>query len=356
MDQQLDPEMSFQQFLNWLPGKTVAIVYSYSNTPNKNEIWYDRWKSDVISYFGLSVEYLMAEVRYIDVDTFLNLMGEKNSFIGDIIINLHSGLNKVGAWPIVSSLACWKGLPVVPCGSDVHIASERKDIGNALTRETEIKVPPDWNNLDEEGKTYIVKPTTLGMSRNVFATQDHARIAGVLAAGNFMAQEFISGFDATVAILMAPTGRFEVLGGALYIPFTKSPNWFLTEEDKLDSHEALPYERCLIDIDSDLAGELSLLAQRIGFSSVYRVDFRVEPEPNGQPPSILTLSNSWFLEANPMPTTSRSSSLHEIMRAAIKDQDTREALNCGLFSDLKEDELAQVTLVAAQLYAACAFA
>lgn len=44
--------MNYAEFLDTLNGRSVALVYSYSNTVNRKRTWYDRWRSSVIMYFA----------------------------------------------------------------------------------------------------------------------------------------------------------------------------------------------------------------------------------------------------------------------------------------------------------------
>ena len=64
-------------------GKSVALIYSYSNTVDKRRAWYDRWRSKVIMYFGQGAEALGLEVRYLDVDTYLTEMAHTDKFQND---------------------------------------------------------------------------------------------------------------------------------------------------------------------------------------------------------------------------------------------------------------------------------
>ena len=85
----------YEKFLDQLSDKSLAIVYSYSNTIDKRRTWYDRWKSAVVLYFGQGAEALGLDVRYIDVDTYLAEMAIAGKFHNDYVLNLHSGLNQI---------------------------------------------------------------------------------------------------------------------------------------------------------------------------------------------------------------------------------------------------------------------
>ncbi|MCZ6862609.1 MAG: hypothetical protein O7I42_20445 [Alphaproteobacteria bacterium] len=352
MNSQPENRPSFGEFLERLAGKTIAIVYSYSNVVDREATWYDRWRSDVVSYYGLAVEALRAEARYLDIDTYLRLMSEPKAFVGDVIINLHSGLNQIGSWPIISSLASWRGLPIVPCSSDVHITSERKDIANTVARTTRLNVPADWTSESGMEKRFILKPRDLGMSKGILVTSDRSLIENRLSAATYICQEFVRGYDATIAMVFTPDHSYMVLGGMIYLPDTPSPHdWILKTGAKDQLNPTGEHARNQIPVGSSLAHELTMLAERLGHSSVFRMDFRVDPDENGQPPSSLTLASTHFLEANPTPTISENSSFGELVSLAMDNREQAERLTQGKLEQLSKKVRAQAALVAAQLYA-----
>ena len=189
---------NFGLFLESLKGTTVAIVYSFSNRVEPSEAWYDRWRSDVVHFFGRGVERLGAEPRYMDVETYLRLQANRDDAPGAYVINLHSGLNDLGCWPIISSLSRWRRIPVAPCSSDVHIVGERKDLSNLLAVAAGFQTPAPFDLGAEPNTLYVRKPRDLGMSRGL-QILPRAQLDST-TFGADVVQRFIDGYDATVGV------------------------------------------------------------------------------------------------------------------------------------------------------------
>jgi hypothetical protein len=292
---------AFRAFLDDLKGKTVAIVYSFSNRVEPSAAWYDRWRSDVIVFFGRGVERLGAEPRYMDVETYIKIQGSRGDAPGDFVINLHSGLNDLGCWPIISSLARWRRIPVAPCSSDVHIVGERKDLANMLAAQAGLKLPGPFDVECEAQTLFVRKPRDLGMSRGL---QILARSALELADfGTDIVQRLIPGYDATVGVVRTPAGRNAVIGAQLLAPTRPGDTgWVFSEESKIaEDAGSASFTRLTVDVAPELQRRICDLCDRIGPSGHYRLDFRIEtPDPARL--SCLTPENAYFLEANPTPT------------------------------------------------------
>lgn len=296
---------AFRAFLDELKGKTVAIVYSFSNRVEPSVAWYDRWRSDVIVFFGKGVERLGAEPRYMDVETYIRTQGSRGDIPGDFVINLHSGLNDLGCWPIISSLARWRRIPVSPCSSDVHIVGERKDLANMLAVKSGLRVPAPFEAEGEAGTLFVRKPRDLGMSRGLQILPRSA--LDPEAFGTDIVQRLIPGYDATVGVVRTPDGRHVVIGAHLLVPARPDDTgWIFSEESKIaEDAGAASFSRRTVDVSPELQRMIRDVCDRIGPSGHYRLDFRIEtPDPAGLP--CLTAGNAYFLEANPTPTVSAS--------------------------------------------------
>ncbi len=342
----------FGKFLQRLTNESVALVYSYSNTIDKKKTWYDRWRSSVIMYFGEGAEALGLEVRYIDVDTYLLEMATHSVFQNDYIINLHSGLNRISSWPIVSSLASWRNVPSGLCPSDVHITCERKDVTRAIARSLRLKLPAQWGE-QPISDDYVIKARDLGMSVGLQRTSDRTVLEEAAARDDNIVEAFVSGFDATVALLANAKGDYTVLGGRLYKPSGPNPlDWMYTESLKNLPLENDQFTGMAVDVDDDLAAELTTLAHKLGRGSVYRADFRVESLPGDEPPPKLTLENSWFLEVTPTPYISAKTDFGVIMRDAISKPSILNELVSEHVESFTDDTAPQAVLVASILYKA----
>ncbi|NBC34409.1 MAG: hypothetical protein GVY13_17160 [Alphaproteobacteria bacterium] len=308
----------FSSFLDSLHGKTVAVVYSFSNRVEPKLTWYDRWRSDVVFFFGAGIEKLGASPRYIDVDLYLKEMAHSPETMGDYILNLHSGLLQIASWPIIASGASWARIPVAPCASDVHIVGERKDLANALAATTKLRLPKPWKS-DGGGAIYVRKPRDLGMSRGLQLLR--GKELHDVTFGKDIVQEFIEGFDATVAIVLQPNLQYSVIGAQLLIPEeTERASWTFSEEEKLSESTKPTFVRRNVAVDPALRREIYALCEKIGYSSIYRIDFRIDSR-NKSIPEQMSLDNSFFLEANPTPTVSRESGFGHMLKHLL-------SLNC----------------------------
>jgi len=306
--------VDYGTFLDQLAGQSLAIIYSYSSTIDKQRAWYDRWRSSVIMYFGQGAEALGLDVRYVDVDTYLVEMAASKQFQNQFIINLHSGLNHISSWPIISSLANWRNVPVGPCPSDVHITCERKDVTRAIALQLNMKLPKCWVEGDSSESTFVIKERDLGMSVGLSKTSDTATLRTANSQDHLVVEEFVPGFDATVALLANASGGYTVLGARYCAPKGKDPHdWMFTEDLKNLPFFNDEFSTEAILVDDDIAVELKKLSRLLGAGAVYRYDFRVEPAPDGQAPKIMTLENSWFLEVTPTPTMSEGNDFGSIM-------------------------------------------
>jgi hypothetical protein len=216
-----------------------------------------------------------------------------------------------------------------------------------------MNVPADWVAGTEDKKKYILKPRDLGMSKGIVVTTDRSLIEDQLSKSTYIAQEFIRGFDATAAMVLLPDHSYVVLGAMIYLPESESiHDWILETQAKDERNTSCRYIRKRIEVERSLANEMIALAERLGRSSVFRIDFRVNPDDQGNAPRSLTLPEAHFLEANPTPTISESSSFGELMSAAMSEPALAEKLTQGALVRLPPRVRAQATLVALQLFAA----
>jgi len=308
----------YYDFLNKLKDKTVAIVYSFSTRTHARDIWYDRWRSDVVMFHGQGVEELGAEPRYVDVDLYLHMLSNNPKKIADYVINLHSGLLDIANWPIISTNASWNSIAVSPCSTDVLIVTERKDIANIIAATTRIKVPEAWSPHPTDETPYIVKPVDLGMSRGVtkkpraeIHKDDYPRA---------VIQEFIPGLDATVSVIRLPSGQYYLIDAEIEKAVGHEGADFVDEQAKIRERLSGTHADIPIKVNGAFASEIFDLCNTIGPASIYRVDFRVVLDEGG-PPAEMNIDNSFFLEINSMPTVSPKSSYGQMALRWLTDHE-----------------------------------
>ena len=312
----------YEKFLDQLSDKSLAIVYSYSNTIDKRRTWYDRWKSAVVLYFGQGAEALGLDVRYIDVDTYLAEMAIAGKFHNDYVLNLHSGLSQISSWPIISSLASWRNVPVGPCPSDVHITCERKDVTRAFAEQLGMQLPRKWEDGAQSECTFVIKERDLGMSVGLRKSDDTLELQAASTQSNLIVEEFISGYDATVAVIANSNDDYTIIGAKCCLPKGDNPHeWMFTEEIKSLPMSNSEYEIGDISVDVGVGFELKKISHMLGDGAIYRYDFRIKPLEDGSVPSVMTIENSWFLEVTPTPTMSEHNEFGMMMKAAVEDSD-----------------------------------
>lgn len=318
----LSPLIDFESFLAGLSGKSIALVYSYSNTIDKRETWYDRWRSKVIMYFGQGAEELGLDVRYVDVDTYLSNMASTLQFPNDFILNLHSGLNDISSWPIISSFASWRSVPAGFCPSDVHVTCERKDVTRAFAMQLNLNLPSRWNEGNCTNSFYVIKARDLGKSVGLRKTNDPVALRVAAQDEHLVVEKFVSGFDATVAVLANCSNGYTVIGARYCRP--KGPDkheWMFTEERKNLPYNNEDFATEKILVANELKIELINLSKLLGRGSVYRYDFRVVPDIDGSAPTAMTCDNSWFLEVTPTPAISAGNDFGSMMIDVAEDQE-----------------------------------
>jgi len=272
-------------------------------------------------YFGQGAEELGMEVRYVDVDTYLSDMAAARDFPNDFILNLHSGLNDISSWPIISSLASWRNIPSGFCPSDVHVTSERKDVTRAFALQSDLKLPSQWHQHSDVNQCFVIKARDLGKSVGLQKTSDPIALRNAARDEQLVVEEFIAGFDSTVAVLANCMNDYSVIGARYCRPKGADKHgWMFTEERKNLPYDNEDFATEKIEVDDHLKSELIKLSKMLGGGSVYRYDFRVVPDSDGNAPSIMTINNSWFLEVTPTPAISAGNDFGSIMMDVAKDE------------------------------------
>jgi hypothetical protein len=306
------PACSFDQFARLLKNKTVALVYNYSDSVDPKTTWYDKWKSETVNLFASGAEALGAQARYIDVDAFIDFMAIKPSRLGHFIINLHSGLNSIASWPLIGSLASWRGIPIGPCPADVHIVAERKDVCLSVAETVGLRIPSRWEHSSEMSRV-VFKPRDLGRSVGLIVTERPEEHAYLIEDGRYIAQEFVPGFDATIGLCVDPNLELKVMGACIYLPDGPNPqDWVYTTEAKEKRPSGRKVVRERVPVSQDLEAILKKVVRAIGISAVYRIDLRVDPSDGNEMPTKIEANNCTFLEANPTPLIDPRSSYFDM--------------------------------------------
>lgn len=344
----------FGEFLDSIRGAAVAVVYSFAHASSPQEIWYDRWHSEVLSAYGISLQALDLEPFYIDVTSF-----GRQAFSGNLppllaAINLNAGIRPISNWALVPSIAQWSGIRVLPCPADVIIAGERKDLSYLLAQNAGLPVPADFpqSALAQLGsREILVKPRDLGGSEGI----QKARASQLqMTREGMLYQEFIPGYDITVPVVLNPiTKKFTTLPGIIYLPnHPCPPSWIHDKQTKLTGGG---YSKRAVTLPSSMASKLSQFASDFGITTFCRLDLRLRTTPDADPPSTIDPAALVFIEINPMPTIRPNINFVNSIKSMQKTDSLYATLGLVRRRLRPEDqEISEISwLVAVSLYSLC---
>ncbi len=287
-------------------GKAAAVVYGFSGRSSFTQIWYDQWRSAVISSYGQALEELGVHPYFVDARTFASqaLDGSIPQMV--CAFNLNAGITPIHHWSMVPAVAGWCGIKPFPSEADVLIVGERKDTANLIARESGLN-PPEWYTLDELRKmspesTLIVKPRDLGGSVGVrkMSVADTIKNSRDLNPSDII-QRFIRGADLTVPVVWQPTlGRHRCVAGILYKPEQNHEGQWFHSVDSKRSGEG--YSKLVVSIPDAVEAAICRFANRIELGPYARVDFRLDLPDKTSSDFEITLSKLHFVEVNPLPT------------------------------------------------------
>lgn len=294
-----------------LRGAAAAVVYSFAGAKEFRKIWYDQWRSAVISSYGSALEELGLNPYFVDVRSFAlqALDGSLPTVICSF--NLNAGVTPIHHWGIVPSVAAWAEIKPFPADVDVLIVGERKDTAAFLAQSAGLKVARTFafNELAQVAPELpiILKPRDMGGSVGVRRTQASEVVDDTvsLSPGTII-QEFIKGYDLTVPIVWQPTkGKHRAPAGILYIPDDGTDgtdgSWFHSEESK---RRGTGYQKLVVEIPADAEEAISRFAEHAELGPYARVDFRlpVSSVETRQSNPTISADTMKFIEVNPLPT------------------------------------------------------
>ena len=319
----------FSEFLGNLPGRTAAIVYSFAPAKRPKELWYDRWQTEVLSFYGQAIQGLGVEPYFMDVDSFCEraIAGRLPDL--DFVINLNAGVRPISNWALVPAVASWCDIAILPCEADIIIAGERKDLSNLVAEKMGLRIPHTYTaaslaSLPPETQV-IAKPRDLGGSEGIEIRPKKT----LEPKRDYIYQEVIAGYDITLPVLYDPVlGSIQPLPAVAYRPANDDPRWFHSRESKI---QGVGYQKKIVDLAEEHKAALISFAEEFGIITYCRLDLRVAAgswaeafEVRDEPPPI------YFIEINPMPTLRRNinfiSSLQEPTRLSATQSATLSAV------------------------------
>jgi|SRR5579859_2077561 len=284
-----------QDVIQSIAGETWAIAYAYESPRSPRNLWYDRWRYDVINDYVEAVSILGVEPFIIDVDSLIDSGKLKKEKI-DFLINLNSGATPISNLGLVPSLAEWNHVPCFPNSADVILAGERKDICKRIFSRW-FNVPRDLTREEAESglHSFIRKPKTMGNSQGVSRQIDLK-----LNDNDAIIEEFVPGYEITVPVFFdVETGKYCASSPIVYFPDVEKPSeWFLSYEEKMDNSVVI--DRKIYNLTRKFSDALVEASQFFQFQTIARFDFRWKTsDPNS---NVIDLNDVWFLEINCLPT------------------------------------------------------
>ena len=285
----------FNEFINTVKGKTIAIVYIFENEIASGYAHYDVWKSDVLTSWLNAVQELECVPYIMDVRTFVYKAMNNSLPVIDFVVNLNNGNIDLSTLALIPSVCAFLSIPCIPCNAVSIITGESKILSNLIAYAKSLNIPKELDNTVTDG---IFRPDNMGSSKGVQRTPNKEKQQrGVY-------QEFIPGFDMTTPLLYNPVSKkMEALPAVMYYPSDKNVNWFLGEEEK-EKH--MGYQKTLVEIDQEAKDKYLDMAKAIQVNTYCRIDARVRCDNQEDMNHIIKRPIPFerinFLEINPMPT------------------------------------------------------
>lgn len=315
--------LNFVDFARQLKGRRIAIVYShrFGVRPDKN--WYHRWQTNVIALFSQAAEHCGAIPVFFDIDQWLSFCASSNGEI-EFMINLNAGNRALDQWGIAPALGLWRGVPTFPCSAFTVMLGEAKDVAKRLARDCGWTIARTVGEGLGKDCEVVRKPRTYGSSVGLerLALQD----VGSFEDEDFIVEEFVPGYDATIVTLYsAASDRLECHGAQAAIPDTGSPtDWVYDAFEKRNPGVRTKVDFIYCPVDAELSERAVHITRVFGGKFVSRVDIRVTSRPSPSVP--IKFEDCVFLEINPMPTIGPSNSVTEYAARYVERLSTHEQL------------------------------
>jgi hypothetical protein len=294
----------FESELARLKGRSAAVVYSFSPEATATKLWYDQWRSAVISAYGSALETLGIHPYYLDVTSFCRQALARD--LPDMIcaFNLNAGVTPITHWAVVPAVAAWCGIPPLPAEADVLLMGERKDIANLVAASCGFHVPTTYSKAEAERladlSDLVVKPRDLGGSVGLRRTNPRD-LEATSPEEISIIQEFVPGVDLTVPIVFQPTqGRYRAVAGVVYRPLQEHPlQWMHDQASKLDG---TGYVKQIVEVPPELEERFVAFAAAAQLGPYSRLDLRLRAKSPDPDEAGFWTQEIAFMEVNPLPT------------------------------------------------------
>lgn len=303
-----------------LRGASAAVVYGFSAASSPAKVWYDQWRSEVISSYGLALEALGVHPLFLDVTSFCRqaLAKELPPLIG--AFNLNAGITPIHHWCMVPSVAAWCGVTPYPVHADVLIANERKDLAALVAASVGLISPLQYDRPSlralAPGTPLILKPRDLGGSVGVRRVSPSEADRKLRAEPTAIVQDFVPGLDITVPVVFHPTtGRHRAPAGILYLPDgAEGIHWM---HDRGSKTRTQGYRKQVVPIPAELEARIAAFAAVAELGAFSRVDLRIATTNLHWQGDALWQSQIYFLEVNPLPTLRKGINFLDVVASDV---------------------------------------
>ena len=305
---------TFEQILNSLRGKTIAVVYIFEKDDALGFTHYWVWKSDIISGWLNAIQELNCVPFILDVRTFMQKASNYSLPHLDFVINLNCGSTELSSMSLVPSICSFLSIPCIPCNAVSIVAGENKKISNLLAHAMNLKIPKILETTNNKG---IYRPLNLGSSIGI----KRGYFNNLSKDGIY--QEFIPGYDITIPIVYNPNIEdIDLFLPILYLPNSLDPDWIYNDEEKMSNNGLtyLPFHK----VEEKTRKELINFSRVFPIQTFGRIDARVKSDDKILSANIiekpLELKDLYFIEINPMPTIEEDGSFEFSFNAILSNE------------------------------------
>ncbi|NNW38536.1 MULTISPECIES: hypothetical protein [unclassified Roseobacter] len=100
----------FRECIASFRDRSAAVVYGFSPSGKFTQVWYDQWRSAVISSYGAALEELGLHPYFVDAASFARQALDGSLPKVTCAFNLNAGITPIHHWSMVPSVASWCGI------------------------------------------------------------------------------------------------------------------------------------------------------------------------------------------------------------------------------------------------------
>ena len=287
----------YQNLLDEIKGKTIAIIYIYEGENAEGFAHYDIWKSNLISCWLNAIQELQCIPYILDVRTFLFKVANNTLPPIDYVINMNAGCISLSTLALIPSICGFINIDCIPCNTSAIIAGENKSFANMIAKSSGFNIPDE--NISSNA--FIFRPLNYGSSKGVKLCKTKEMENNI----HGLTQEFIEGYDITIPFVYNPLSKsMEAFPAVFYLPDENTPSWYFNDIAK-ETNKG--FQRIILpNVSTKLNQNILRLIEKNSIDTYCRIDMRLKTNKTIKLEDIcnveLNNENAYFIEINPMPT------------------------------------------------------